>query len=400
LLNHTIVYEKNMDAYNSGYRIIANRGSSRSSKTFSVEQLIKQILEYGRRRVATTVSHSSPHLKGGAIRDFDRILEDSGYNVDEIRIKDPYIYTLGKRSILEFVGFDKPGKALGAARNILHINEAPEMPFSIVHHLMQRTTETIFMDWNPAIEFWFDTEGFEKRSDCIVIHSTFLDNYENLSPGQIQEFRIAQEKAENEDKKGKRGYWWNWWQVYGLGLQGRLEGIIFNNWQTYKELPDCDLFRLLVIDWGGNDPTTLTELHFDGALNRLYIKQILYQPQILNSKLIELVYEHNSQNSIVVYDSARKDKGYELKMAGIKAIGATKGAGSKIDNIELMQDFTIFIHEDSEDAISEFSKYRWAIDKTTEKPLNEPEDKNDHIIDPTGYGVRFYRRSIRPKRAG
>ena len=83
-------------------------------------------------------------------------------------------------------------------------------------------------------------------------------------------------------------------------------------------------------------------------------------------------------------------------MSGINAQKCRKYPGVKLDNIDSMQEFNIFVHEDSKDAIYEFENYKRVQDKITGKFLDEPEDKNDHIIDPTGYGIEFYRRSIKP----
>lgn len=390
----TSVFSKTLKAYNDGFRIIANKGGTRSSKTFSELQLFYQIMQFSnKQRVISTVSHSFPHLFGGAIRDFENILEGEGINLDQVRNIAPRQYKINK-TLHEFIGFDKPGKALGAARDILFMNEANKLPFSIAHQLMGRTTETIFLDWNPSEEFWFNTEGYADRDDCIVIDSTFFDNIKNITSGQIADLYAAKKKAMAEDAAGKRGYWWNYWQVYGLGLKGQLEGVIFQNWTTYNTLPECDLYKIYVIDWGGGDPTTLSELNFDGENNRLYIKEHIYQPQILNSKLID--YIHTLGNPIVICDSARKDKIFELQMAGINALGATKGAGSIIDGIERLYEFSIFVHEDSKNVIDEFTKYKRVQDKITGKYLDIPEDKNNHVIDPARYGVRFYRMNVKP----
>lgn len=398
----TRVFKDTVTAYMDGYRIIANRGGTRSGKTFAELQLEYQIMKYSKRpRVISTVSHSFPHLEGGAIRDFDKILEEEGENIPAIKRQNPTKYTIGK-NINEFIGFDKPGKALGAARDILFINEANKMPFSICNQLMIRTTECIFLDWNPSEDFWFDTEGFAERPDVKIIDSTFYDNINqatgkwNLSDGQLFELKQAKKKAEAEDKAGTRGYWWNWWQVYGLGKKGQLEGVIFPRWDTYINLPDADLVRLWAIDWGGTDPTTLIEINYDGDSNRMFIKEHIYRPDILNSKLIEYMQTVNNRNEPVVCDSARKDKIFELQMAGINAFGATKGEGSIIDGIDRMHEFSIFIHESSNNVQNEFRKYKRIQDPVTGKFLDLPEDKNNHAIDAIRYATRFYRKSIRP----
>ncbi len=397
----TRVFAESLQAYLDGFRIIANRGGTRSTKTFSALQVLFLIMNQTRKsRIISTVSHSYPHLAGGAIRDFEHIIEGEGLNIDRIRKQNPSQYRIGK-GLNEFIGFDKPGKALGAARDILFINEANKMPFNICNQLMIRTSEVIFLDWNPSEDFWFDTEGFAQRPDCKIIDSTFYDNVNsetgqwNISDGILHELRIARGKAEAEDKAGKRGYWWNWWQVYGLGKKGQLEGVIFQNWQQYDQLPDCDLYHLWAIDWGGSDPTTLTELWFASDPDRIYVKEHIYQPQILNSKLIDFLHNRHD-NDLVICDSARKDKIYELQMAEIEAIGATKGEGSILDGIERLQEFAIFVHKDSLNIQDEFKKYKRVQDPVTGKYLDLPEDKNNHSIDAIRYAARFYRKSIKP----
>jgi phage terminase large subunit len=380
----TRVFNETLAAYLSGARIIANKGGTRSTKTFTNLQLLRLIQNFSkRRRIITVVSHSLPHLESGAIRDFENILIEDGVNIDSVRTKKPYLYNIN-RSLIEFVGFDRPNKALGAARDCLLINEANKMPFAVCNQLMIRTTELILLDWNPSEDYWFDTEKFSERPDCKVINSTFYDNVNiktgtwNLSPGQLEEFKIAKRKAAEEDKRGRRGYWWNWWQVYGLGRRGQLEGVIFQNWRLYDQLPEGKLFRLWVIDWGGYDPTTISELNFSG--HELYIKEHIYQPQVLNSKLIAYLQDNMKHGDICICDSARKDKIYELQMAGITAMGATKGAGSVIDGLDLMQEFDIYIHKDSMNAQSEFEKYKRIKDETTGKYLDQPEDANNHCF--------------------
>jgi phage terminase large subunit len=393
----TRVFSETLKAYNEGFDNIANEGGTRSSKTFSSLQLFKIITDQSkRRRIITIVSHSLPHLEGGAIRDFDNILTEAGIQIERVRTKHPYIYTINK-CIVEFVGFDRPGKALGAARDILLINEANKMPWTICHHLMQRTTECVFLDWNPSEEFWFDEQGIRDRKTTKTIHSNFYDNIQNLSERQLNELKEARRKALEEEKRGIKGYWWNYWQVYGLGKKGVLEGVIFPDHQVYSHLPeDVDLFKIWGVDWGGSDPTTFTELNIDHENNRLYVKEHIYQGQIRNSELIKYISDVIGRNEYVICDSARKDKIWELQMSGIAAQKCKKYPGVKLDNIDSLNEFIIFVHEDSKNLKSEFEKYKRVKDELTGKFLEEPEDANDHCIDPIGYAIEYYRRNIRP----
>jgi len=118
------------------------------------------------------------------------------------------------------------------------------------------------------------------------------------------------------------------------------------------------------------------------------------QPSVVGNNHLKL--RINQNNRPVICDSARKDKIFELQMSGINAIGSTKGEGSILDGIERMQEFSIFVHKNSENVKREFKTYRWAEDKVTGKALNEPEDTNNHAIDSCRYSIRFYRRNIKP----
>jgi len=73
----TEVFEKNAMAYVEGYRYIINQGSARSSKTYSILQLLHMIAKKPKKRVISVVSKTLPHLKRGALRDFlDYLVND------------------------------------------------------------------------------------------------------------------------------------------------------------------------------------------------------------------------------------------------------------------------------------------------------------------------------------
>ena len=254
-------FDKTLNAYREGFRFIINSGGSRSSKTYSTLQLLYLIAKNAKSPlIIHIVSVSIPHLRDGAITDFDQILQSEGENLDQVKIKSPYTYTIGN-STIRFIGADKIGSTLGAQRDILFINEANNMKWKVVHQLVQRTTETVFIDYNPSIEFWVDQEGVSQRDNAIVLNSTFLDNIDNLTEAQITEFEEGKRKHDEEVERDQKGHWFNWWRVYGLGLKGMVEGTIFNNWQTGEF--DEALPIMYGIDFGFKDPFTLLKVAFD-----------------------------------------------------------------------------------------------------------------------------------------
>jgi len=127
----TSVFSKNLKAYTDGASLIVNQGGTRSSKSYSIMQLLLEIaLASEKKLIISVVSQHLPHLKLGVMRDFDSILLSRGIIPDNIKHKSENYYRVGK-SIIEFFGVDNLGKVHGPARDIIFINEANYIKFSL-----------------------------------------------------------------------------------------------------------------------------------------------------------------------------------------------------------------------------------------------------------------------------
>ena len=168
------------------------------------------------------VSESFPHLEAGAIKDFKSIMIDRGYWDDNRWNETKHFYKFETGSVMKFISVDDFGKAHGPRRDILFINEGPNLDWIIVEQLIQRTSGDIWIDWNPSSEFWYYTE-IKGKLDHDFITLTYLDN-EGL-PQTVKEFIESR-------KENKR-----WWTVYGLGQPGEVEGKIYKDWQIIDEIP-------------------------------------------------------------------------------------------------------------------------------------------------------------------
>lgn len=219
----------------------------------------------------------------------------------------------------------------------------------------------------------------------LCIYSTYLDNYDNINAKKRLRWEAYKDNERTLDHYLT--------DIKGLVSSGA-KGQVFKNWKLFKELPEDDyLYKVYGLDWGGNDPHAIIELNFDKKQKRVYMREILYQPDILNSELIRLIKEVNPNNHEVVCDSARKDKRYELADAGINVIKADKtkiNDDFRKDVIDMAKEYETFVHEDSENLIFEMQNFKWAIDATTKEPLDKPEDKNNHLQDARFYATRYY----------
>lgn len=385
-MNVTRIYTETLEAVVNKKRYIINKGGSRSSKTFSELQVFKTISDYSKKtEVNTIVSHSLPHLKGGAIRDFDNILKSEGIAPDKVRIKNPYEYRINNQ-LIEFLPFDNLGKALGGARDRLFINEANKMPHNICHQLIQRTTGSVFIDYNPSHEFWINTEGYLNLPNTVVITSTFLDNIQNLTDAQIDDFLLAKHKAEIEEKNDNKGYWWNWWRVYGLGLDGIVEGAIFNNWKQGEF--NNDLPYAYGLDFGSKDPDALVKCAIDRKNKKIYLKECIYKNGLSTWQLVDLIKAQNVGNKFIVADSSAARTIQDLQSKGLNVKPVVKG--TIVEGIKLMQDYQLIIEPESINLIRELSGYIW-LDRKGEVPI----DKDNHTIDAARYIITTMIRPVK-----
>src|SRR5687767_8043520 len=280
--NTTPVFWANKKAYDQGiYRVIANQGSTRSSKTFSLSQLMIDIASggqnnitgkpYGRKEISI-VSPSLPHLKKGARKDVLQNLEEQMiFNENDFNRTDQ-IYTFPSTgSYLEFFGADDSQRVRGPGRDILYVNEANLLRKDTALQLFLRTREVIFIDFNPADEYSWVYEVADKTGNKLIV-STYLNNLANLTKEQIAEIEGLKDADENL------------WRVFGLGLRGTSSETIYTHWKMCDELP----MRGEIVygqDFGYNVASALVRIEFyEGAV---YWDELLYEPKLTTSDLIE-----------------------------------------------------------------------------------------------------------------
>ena len=372
-----------LKAYKNGYRFIINSGGSRSSKTYSTLQLIYILAKNSsKKRIFHVVSYSTPHLRDGAITDFEDIIQNEGEDLEEVRLKNPYTFTIGK-SVIKFIGIDRVGKALGGQKDVLFINEANNMQWKVVHQLIQRTTETVFIDYNPSVDFWVDTEGISARDNAIVLNSTFKDNIENLTASQITEFKEGKKKHDEELERDTKGHWFNWWRVYGLGKKGVVEGAVYNNWSTGAF--DDTLPTMYGMDFGFKDPFTLLKVAFDAKTKTIYLHEEIYKSMLSPDEIIKLLnVKIPNKDSLILADSADPTQIRGIKNDGFNIMGL--GKEKIVIGIRHLQNWDFKVTETSYNLIRELSNYVW-LDKAGEVPI----DGQNHLLDPLRYVEKYYR---------
>lgn len=357
---------------NLSKRIRAVPGGTSASKTISILLYLIAAAQSDQTPTLTSiVSESMPHLKKGCIRDFQKIMKEHKYWQESRWKESDKVYTFETGSQMEFFGADQSDKLRGGRRDRLFINEANNITFMAFEELEVRTREYIFLDWNPTSEFWYYTQIKPFRSDVEELTLTYLDN-EALDKETIKSI---------EQRKNRK----DWWQVYGLGLLGELEGKIYKDWRIIDEVPHEARLECYGLDYGyTNDPTAIVAIY---KYNQGYIlDEICFQAGLTNKQIADII--KSQPQAPVIPDSAEPKSNDELKLYGILVIPAKKGRDSVNNGIQLVQGQRISVTKNSTNIIKEYRNYLWEIDKEG-KTLNVPEHAFSHSMDGTRYGFEY-----------
>jgi len=354
-------------------RIKGVAGGTSAGKTISILQiLIDKAQSDEKPTITSVVSESMPHLKRGAMRDFLSILQEHNYFKDDRWNRSDFTYTFETGSRIEFFSADQPSKVRGPRRHRLFLNEANNLPLETFDQLEVRTSDEIWLDYNPTNEFWWYTDVLPTR-DVDFITLTYKDN-EGLPQTIVDSI---------EARKGNK----NWWAVYGLGQLGEVEGKIYRDWQIVNDIPHEARLERYGVDFGySNDPTAIVAVYY---YNGGYIlDEITYQKGLSNKQIADVLL--NQALALVVADSAEPKSIDELKMYGVNVIPVTKGRDSVMQGIQYVQDQKISITKRSVNGIKEYRNYLWDTDKEG-RGLNKPIDIWNHFLDATRYAFEGLR---------
>ena len=384
---YTTAYYKIKDLIinNPGEDVFVIRGGQGASKTISIIQLIIKSLVKNPKE-ASIVSSELSKMKRTVIRDYNKVCKDWNiYRTDKEWNKSESKHEYFNNAYLDFLGADVNDIGKGFRRDILYINEADKMDIDTAVQFISRAGLTI-IDYNPDKLFW----GDEYINDNNFITLTFEDN--DLTDSERRSILDYKTKGffnpdlpfellfKDENIKSK--YWANKWRVYGLGLVGSIDGVVFENWSIGKFNPN-GLQSSCGLDFGFSvDPDAMTEVAIDDKRKIIYLKELIYKKGMLLGGLSELI-KAKAPGKLVIADSAESRLIADLKAKGINIKPANKGRIE--DGVMRMQDYHIIIDPSSINLIREFETYIYS-DKTSKLYV----DANNHGIDGSRYNITYH----------
>ena len=357
----TAIFEKNYEAILGDRRFIINEGGSRSSKTYSLCQLMIIYCLQNNNKVVSVIRKTFPALRATVLRDFIEILKDIGLYKDENHNKSEQIYTFANGSMVEFFSVDNEQKIRGRKRDIAWCNEANELYFDDFTQLNMRTEDKLIFDYNPSDSAsWL----YELPADeSIKIKSTYRDN--PFLPESI--------KAQIEDLKRTDEALY---QIYALGEKAISKSNIYSNWSFVAHRPAKFVKYVYGLDFGYNHPTALMRVYY--CDNDIYIEPVIYESYLTTTMLIEKLGTLGIEQTVTILaDYSRPEIIQEMNIAGYDVQNANKVVKKGIDNLK---SFGV-ICQDDKALRREYENYKWKKigDFITDEPVKLFDDAMDAI---------------------
>jgi phage terminase large subunit len=380
---------KNLGSDSRYFIVTGGRGSS---KSFSVTSFLL-LLTYEQSHVILFTRYTLVSAHISIIPEFIEKIELMEMQSNFVITKDEIINTVTGSKII-FKGIKTSSGTQTANLKSLQgvttwvLDEAEELTdedtfdkidLSIRHKIKQNRVILIL---NPTTKEhfiynrFFESKGIQEgstltKNDTTYIHTTYLDNIENLSKSFLDQ--IEQIKSHRPEKFKH--------QIMG-GWLDKAEGVIFTNWSIGEFInTGTNVFGQ---DYGfSNDPSTLVETSIDRANRKIYIKLHLYQTGLTTSDLYE-INKRVAGDSLTIADSAEPRLINELRAKGLNILEAVKGQGSVTHGISILQDYDLIIDPESIELHKELNNYSWL-----EKKSKTPIDNFNHAIDAIRYAVTY-----------
>ena len=367
-INITIIFEKNYNALqNNEVRFIINEGGSRSSKTYSLCQMIIVYCLQNRGKVVSIIRKTFPALRATVMRDFFEILKDLDIYSQERHNKSEHIYTFENGSIVEFFSVDDEQKIRGRKRDLAWCNEANELFYDDFTQINMRTENKLIFDYNPSESSSWLYEL--PKDESLLIKSTYRDN--PFLPESIKK-QIEDLKRTDEAL----------YQIYALGEKAISKSNIYSNWNFINHRPARFVNYVYGLDFGYNHPTALVRVYW--CDNDIYIEKVIYESYLTTPNLIDKMNVLGVEKHVeIMADYSRPEIIAEMNNAGFDVQNANKVVKKGIDNIKT---FGVFC-EDSKEIKKEYDNYKWKKvgDIITDEPIKLFDDAMDAIRYATTY---------------
>lgn len=370
----SVVYNANFSATED---IIINQGGTYSGKTYSIMQVLFSIAISTENATITVVGQDVPNLKRGALKDAETIIASSpilkslitSYNGTD------RVFKFASGTKMEFVSYGNAQDAHSGKREFLFVNECNGINWAIIEQLINRTNVRTFLDYNPSAEFWAHEKLiYPKKFGNKTVKLIISDHRHN--PFLSEDMHAHIELRMSEDPE--------WGKVYGRGLTGKIEGLIFRNYATVDRIPEDAKLIGYGLDFGySSDPTAMVAVYIQSG--ELWIDELIYETRLTNDDISNRLEALNlDKHADIIADSAEPKSIEELYRLGWNTYGAEKGQDSIRNSIDILKRYKLNVTVNSTNLRKELNRYQWAVDKNG-NTLDKPVDFLNHATDALRY---------------
>jgi phage terminase large subunit len=383
--------KKYLPLFESDTRYFITTGGRGSSKSFSINAfLLLLTYEIGHTILFTRYTLTSAHVS--IIPEF----------IEKIEILDRYEdFNITKDEIVNIKTGSKilfKGIKTSSGQQTANLKSLSGVTCFVLDEAEELTDENIFdkidlsirsndkqnrviLILNPAMknhfiyQRFFENKGIqagsnEIKNDVTYIHTTYLDNLDNLSQSFINQ--INEIKLNNPDK---------YQHVILGGWLDKADGVVFTNWEFGPFNPNY-LQTSFGMDFGFSiDPDALAEVAIDLKNKILYVKEHIYQRGLKTHELSKMLLE-KTKGGLIIADSAEPRLIDDLRFQKVNIQAVKKGTIES--GIVRMQDFKIIVEPNSTNIAKELNNYCY-LNKGSKLYV----DNWNHIIDAIRYNVIY-----------
>ena len=178
-----------------------------------------------------------------------------------------------------FKGLDEASKFRSSQFNYIHMEESTEFSYSEYQELLLRLRKPnsnginqMILSTNPiSIYSWCFQEIYSSPDPSIAKHKSTWANNPFLDKIYVEELHKLTG---------------NYKQVFLDGEWGRLEGLIFSNWEIYDKIFDTIIDSCVGIDYGYVHKSSVVRINFLDN-NKFIADELLAEAGLTNTQLIE-----------------------------------------------------------------------------------------------------------------
>lgn len=365
------------------------QGGQGSGKNWSIAQLLKEDAEE-KPRTITVVTDTYDNLRDGSIHDFKKLWDACGLDWSEAW-NDTKKELKHHNSVIQFryITDKKSDGGKSKRREILYMNEANKVGWTVASTFIGRTHEKVYLDYNPDFEFWAHTElPLLKDDDGNGIVEKIITTYKHNEKIPDSERQFIESRRGNKE----------WFRVYGEGQTGFYsERRIYPKYEFIESIPDTAIRINSGMDFGKSpDPTILVDMYIDGVdlyiderfcMNNLEVETIPGSERLSVAGQMEAIDFPKGQ--IIVGDTDGKTAIIDMRKHGYNIIAVKKPPGSQSVGIGKVKCYNLKLTKRSINVKNGIENWFYKVDHNG-KIIPEPDGHEPDGLAAIRYGVMTY----------